>query len=97
MVYNILSGEGFDKSVLGSWSMALFVIPILFFVVVFLGRFFEDQFHKGWGFVGAFVLYLVIVTITGSPAWSMMAGLGGAFGGGFLLGNLFGGDDYSGY
>lgn len=96
-MYNILSGEGFDTSVMGQWSMAMLVVPILFFVVIFAGRFFEDQYNKGFGFIGAYVLYLVVVTLTGSPGLSMIAGIVGAGIGGFVLGNMFGGDSYGGY
>lgn len=96
-MYNILSGAGFDKAAFGEWSMAMLVIPILFFVVIFMGRFFEDQFNKGWGFIGTYVAYLIVITFTGSPAFSMLAGLIGAGVGGFVLGNMLGGENYGGY
>lgn len=94
MVYNILTGAGFDKSAFGSWSLAMLVIPVLFFVVVFANKYLEDyNWNKLGAFVVAFLGYLVLITLTGAAKWGLAGGIIGMIAGGFVIG-LFYGESY---
>ena len=96
MVYNILTGGGFDKAVFGGWSLAMLVIPVLFFIVVFANRFLEDySWNRLGAFVMAFVGYIIPITFTGAPKWGLAGGIIGMILGGFVIGMFLGGEsDY---
>ena len=96
MTYNIMScqGEGWTMSVLGDCSFAWFSFAIILFLCLICKRQAEDGFLSGTGFniYGAFALGLglniLIITLVGSPRWSLLAGVGGILLGGFALGMI---------
>jgi len=100
---SIMTGKGFaDLAILGDFSMAWLGLVMLFFIVVlgkkWLGEEFDLPYNTIGGFVGAFVPYLIVITTSCIPKWSLLAGiLGwivGAFASGYVIGDG-GGGDYS--
>lgn len=105
--YNMMTCEGPDwtMSVLGGCSQAWFIFVIVLLLVLMLRRQCNDGILSGtaFSFYGALILGLggavALTTITGSPRWSLLAGLVGIAIGGFVLGmftgaDSSGGDDY---
>ena len=76
---------------MGSWSMAMFMIPILFFIQVFASKFLEDYgFNRLGGWIGVTVGYLVMISIFGDYRLAFAVGVAGLFAGGLVLGQFFG-------
>ncbi len=68
MVYNIMSCSGFGTDVLGGCSLAWFGIGALIIGLLVLTKQLNDlgfEFDTIWGGIGAFVPYIIIITITG--------------------------------
>lgn len=100
-MYNIMSCSGFDSTMMGTCSIAWFGLALLFFVVVFSQRWLGEDvtgmnYDGLFGFIGAYGSYLVVITLSGSPKWALLAGLLGSLIGGLGLGALRGGS-YGGY
>jgi len=99
MAYNIMSCEGFGTELLGGCSMAWFGMAILFFIVVFTRKGVEManmEFNSLGAFAGAYLPYIIIISLTGSAKFSMLGGIIGLFVGGLVLGMFMGGGE-SGY
>lgn len=93
-MYNLLTGGGFDKSAFGTWSMAMLMVPIIFFICVFANKYLEDyEWNKLGAFLGAFIVYLILISITGAAKWGLAGGIVGMIIGGFVLGFILGGDN----
>jgi len=94
MICNIMTGTGFDKSLAGPWSMAWFAVTALFFVVLISRKWLGEEFglpYNLWGgFVGAFLPYLLIITLSCSIKFSLLGGLLGSFIGAYLFALWFG-------
>lgn len=94
-----MTGGGFDTSFFGPYAMAWLAMVVLFFIVVFarkwVGEAFDMPFSTIGAFVGAYVPYLVVVTVTCAPKWALLSGIVGFIIGAFFLGSLFG--DSGGY
>ncbi|MFI5405076.1 MAG: hypothetical protein ACHQ1D_01040 [Nitrososphaerales archaeon] len=93
-IYNIMTGNNFSTEIFGSYSMAWLGMVVLFFMVVFsrkwIGEAMDLPFSTIGAFVGAYLPYLIIITIWGSPKFSLLGGIIGFIVGAFLLGGLFG-------
>lgn len=87
-MYNIMSCSGFGTEVLGGCSMAWIGLVILFFVGAFLRKWGGEEFSIPFNFISCLVIgflsYIVLVTFTGSPKWSLFAGLIGLLFGGYI-------------
>lgn len=102
MVCNLFTGVGFaDLSILGAFSMAWLGLVMLFFINVFARKWLAEEFDLPYniigGYIGAFLPYIIAVTITCSPKWALAAGLIGWLVGSFGSGFFFpdgGGSDY---
>lgn len=91
-MYNLLTGDGFSKAILGGWSVAMLGLAVVFFLVAFANKLSEDfdiSWNKGFAWAGAFIGYLLLVTLTGQARWGLVAAFGGLTLGYF--GSLFGG------
>lgn len=80
---NIMTGSGFDVSMFGGLSMAWLGACLLFFVVVFAHKYLGGDgaglpFSRIGAFIGAYLPYLVVVTITCSYKFALGAGILGA-------------------
>jgi len=105
--YNMMTceGNGWSTSILGDCSMAWIGFTLLIFLCLILRRQCEDGFLSGTGFnvIGAFagslVTYIVVVALTGSARWALVAGVVGLAAGGFGIGLIAdsGGGGDSGY
>lgn len=98
MVYNIMTGAGFGREVLGGLSMAWLGMAVLFFIVIFSNKWLGElsDFNQVWAFLLAYGTYLIIITLSGHTMWALMGGIIGAMIGGFLMGYFMpsGGDYY---
>lgn len=91
-MYNIMTGEGFDTAFMGNWSMAMFMIPVLFFLTVFVNKFMEDYgWNRLFSFIGVTIGYLVLVSIFGDYRLAFAGGVVGLILGGYF-GQFFGGE-----
>jgi len=97
MVYNIMTGAGFGREMMGGLSMAWLGMAVLFFIIIFSNKWLGElsDFNQIWSFLLAYGTYLVIITLSGHVMWSLMGGIAGAMIGGFLMGFFMpGGDSY---
>lgn len=96
---NIMTGAGFDTSFLGQYGQAWLVVVLLFFIVVFarkwIGEAMNLNFSTVGGFVGAYLPYLIVITLFCSVKFALLAGIAGMVVGAFFLANLFGDGGYS--
>ena len=102
MVYNIMtcenlmSGGGF----ITACSMAWLAIALLFFIVIFLRKGLDlggMEFNSMFGFIGCYLPFLIIVSLTGSAKWGLLGGIIGAVALGVGGSYIFGGDSSGGY
>ena len=88
-VCNIMTMSGFDKSVGGSGTMAWAGVAIIFFLILFSRRWVFEEFDIPFNAIFAYIIglgvYLIVVSLSCSPKWSLLAGLGGALVGGIGL------------
>ncbi len=100
MVYNLMTCEGssWTMSILGGCSMAWLCIAILFFLTIILRRQCDDGILAGqsFNFIGALIgglgVAVLLITLTGSARWALLAGIAGIAAGGFLVGMFIGGE-----
>jgi len=96
MAYNLMSCEGFGTEFMGGCSMAWVGMAMIFFIVVFTRKGVEMagmEFNSIGGFAGAYLPYLIIISITGSAKWSMLGAIIGLLVGGLALGYFTGGGE----
>ena len=98
---SLMTGHGFSLEVFGSFSLAWIAMVLLFFIVIFGRRYLGEEFGLPYSmtgaFVGAYAPYIVSVTLSCSPKWSLLIGLIGWIIGAFLIGTFLGeegGSDY---
>lgn len=93
---NIFTCSGFDTGFFGGCSMAMLGLVILFFVVVFSRKWLGEEmgvpFNTTFAFVGAYLPYLIVVSLTASSKWALLAGLIGFVIGGIAIGMVYGSD-----
>ena len=86
------SGPGWSNAILGDCSMSWVGFTILVFLALIIRRQCDDGFLSGTGFnvigtfVGSLVTYIVVVALTGSARWALVAGVVGLAAGGFGIG-----------
>jgi len=89
---NIMTGAGFDLGFFGEFGMAWLGMVLLFFLVVFARKWLGEEMGIGFNviaaFVGAYLPYLIVVTITCSYKWALGAGIIGFVIGGYLIGQF---------
>ena len=97
MVYNIMTGAGFGREMMGGLSMAWLGMAVLFFIIIFSNKWLGElsDFNQMWAFLLSYGAYLVIITLSGHAVWALIGGIGGTVIGGFLMGFFMpGGDSY---
>jgi hypothetical protein len=91
---NMMTGAGFDTSILGGLSMAWLGIVLLVFIVIFARRWIGEEMQIAFSFVGglvgALLPYFLVVFFTCSYKWGLFSGIIGATLGAFFLGQLIG-------
>ena len=96
-IYNLMTmenftspGSNFSVAWIASWVSLL----IVFYVGFILRKQTDEGFLAGTNFnvIGAIIvglaLDIVLITFTGSPAWGLLAGIGGLAAGGFGIGAI---------
>lgn len=81
-------------AILSDCSFAWFAFAIVLFLCLIARRQFEDGMLSGFGsgfnliggLVGGLGLLVVVISVTGSPRWGLLAGIGGAAIGGLGVG-----------
>jgi hypothetical protein len=93
---NMMTGTGFDVSLLGGFSMAWIGIVILFFLIALARRWVGEEmdipFSFVFGLIGAILPYMITIYFTCSSKWALLVGLIGGALGGFFLSSITGGD-----
>lgn len=101
-LYNIISCKGFEVSegmglTFGPCAQAKFGLVILFFINALVRKWLGEEagfeYSFWWGLGGAFIPYFITVSIFGSFKIAIVVGLIGLFIGGFLGGQMFGGEE----
>jgi len=91
---NMMTGSGFDQSILGNWSMAWLGLVILFFLIALARRWIGEEMDVSFNFIGGLVggilPYFIIVLLTCSYKWGLLGGIIGAAIGALFLGNIIG-------
>ena len=95
---SIMTMSGFDKSVGGSGTMAWVGVAIIFFLIAFSRKWvFEEMgvpFNALFAYIIGIFAYLLVVSLSCSPKWALLAGVVGALVGGIGLSFMgFGGGD----
>lgn len=98
---NMMTGSGFDTSLLGAFAMAWLATVIIFFAIMFARKYLGEEmgipFSNVGAFIGGYLIYLGTITFTCSPKWSLLAGLLGAAVGAYFGSYLLGDDGGGGY
>lgn len=91
---NMMTGSGFDTSLLGAFGMAWLGIVILFFIIAlgrrWIGEEMDMPFSFVGGLIGGIIPYFIIVFLTCSYKWGLLGGLIGGAIGAMALGNIIG-------
>lgn len=91
---NMMTGVGFDSGFLGGFSMAWLGVVIIFFLIAFgrrwIGEEMDIPFNFIGGLVGAYLPYMIVVLLTCSYKWGLLAGIIGGIIGAFFAGNIIG-------
>tara|TARA_R100000501_G_C2521663_1_gene48635 strand:- start:105 stop:395 length:291 start_codon:yes stop_codon:yes gene_type:complete len=95
-MYNLMSCGGFGNEVMGGCSMAWVGFAMLFFVVVFSRKWLGEEvtgmnYDALFGFIGAYLPYIILISIFGEAKWALLGGIIGSLAGGLGLGSLRGG------
>jgi hypothetical protein len=94
---NIMTCVGFDTGLFGGCSFAWLGIAILFFIVMLCRKWIGEEmgysFNVIFAFVGAYLPYLIIVSLTASAKWALLGGIVGMAILGFGAGIFFGGSE----
>ena len=89
---NIMTGAGFDLGFMGGLSMAWIGMVVLFFLVIFSKKWIGEEMGIGFNviaaFIGAYIPYIVVITITCQFKWALAVGIVGFIIGGFLIGQF---------
>ena len=86
---NLMTGTGFDLGLFGGFGMAWFGIVILFFLIALIRRWVGEgmdvPFNMLWSVVIGVLAYIIVVSLSCSTKWSLLAGIIGMLIGGFGL------------
>lgn len=94
---NLMTGAGFDLEIMGGFSVAWLAMVLLFFIVVFSRKWLMEAgmtFNDIGAWAGAYLPYIIIITLTCSAKWALAGGLVGFVVGAFFAGALFGDGGY---
>ena len=95
-IHNMMTCQGMmSTDLITPCSMAWLGAALLFFIIVFTRKGLElanMDFNSLGAFAGAYILYFLIVTITGTAKWGLLGGIVGLLVGGLALGYFTGGD-----
>jgi len=94
---NIMTGAGFDLEIMGGFSMAWLAMVLLFFIVVFAAKWLKEggvPFNDLGAWAGAYLPYVIVITLTCSFKWALAAGIVGFVVGAFFMGTILGDDGY---
>ena len=97
MVCNLMTGFGFDMSMGGSYSLALAVLVILTFIIIFAKRWLSEEgvpFNWIFASVGTGLAYLITISLSGSYKWAFVVGLAAMIIVGFGAGYFMDGGEY---
>jgi hypothetical protein len=79
VLHNMFTCHGFSTEILAGCSLSWVGIVILFFIGAALRRWGGEEFDIPFNFISClvigFLVYVVIITFTGSPRWSLLGGL----------------------
>ena len=82
-----MTGSGFDLTFLGGFSMAWIGMVLIVFVNLFGRKWIGEEFGMPFNFIGGFVggllPYIITITLSCSPKWSLLVGLIG-----WLIGSM---------
>ena len=85
-IRNFMTGSGFDKAIFGEWSIFWLGLVVLFFMCILGKRWVGEEAGVGWNvtlaFVGAFLPYLILITVGIAVKWCLLAGIIGCLVGG---------------
>jgi uncharacterized membrane protein YkgB len=85
---NIMTCQGFSQSILGGCSMIWIAVVVLFFIIVLSRRWVAEAVGFPWSNIGAFILgygaLILVAGITCSHKWALLAGIVGAYAGGYF-------------
>lgn len=95
---NMMTGHGFDMSLLGGFGMAWLGLVILFFIFAFGKKWvFEDllqiNFNLWLGFGGCAIVYFLTTSLLCSPRFGFIFGLIAGLAAGYFGGLLFEGGE----
>jgi len=95
-ICNLMTGTGFGTEMFGELAMAWVGMVILFFIIVLARKWAGEKMGLGFSSIGAFaggyLSYIIVVTLTCSFRWSIVAGLIGFIVGAYLIGMFTGGE-----
>ena len=87
-IYNLMNCRGFGTEFLGGCSMGWFGLVIVFFVAALLRKWGGEEFDIPFNFLSSiglgFLSYVLLVTLTGSTRWSLLAGIIGVLIGAYV-------------
>jgi len=89
--------KGFDPSIGGSYSLALAVLVILVFIIMFARRWLSEEgvpFNWIFASIGTGVAYLITISLSCSYKWAFVAGLAAMIIVGFGAGYFMDGGEY---
>lgn len=93
-LHNLMTCENFTPTgFMGGCSIAWLAAVVIVFVIMIARKQIQENlgysFHLIGSIVGGFIPFLVIITIFGSPKWSLLAGILGALIGGLAAGTIW--------
>ena len=94
---NIMTGAGFNLDIMGGFSMAWLAMVLLFFIIVFTRKIMTEggmPFNDIGAWAGGYLTYVIMITLTCSTKWSLLAGIVGFVAGAFFAGAIFGDSGY---
>ena len=93
---NLMTGSGFGFDFFGALGMAWLGMVLLFFIIVLARKWLGEEMGIGFSTIGAFIggylSYLIVVTITCTFKWAFIAGIVGFIVGAYLTGMFTGGE-----
>ena len=90
------TGKGFDLAMGGSWQMVFVGVVIVAAIIILLRRWYFEETGTPFNFLAGLVLGIWLDTVFAGMFCSykigLVAGLVGGIGGGYLVGNMGGGE-----
>ena len=93
---NLMTGMGFGTEFFGELGMVWLGMVVLFFIIVlsrkWLGEEMGINFSTIGAFVGGYLSYIIVATITCGFKWAIFSGIVGFIIGAYLIGMFTGGE-----